>query len=213
METQECTELPPRAEFLPRLPPARRVAESSPPRRQGQRPISPAQEHLERSAPKESGTTRFEAERNHRQCVSCHTERDCVVCHRGRRGRAPASTRIRTDSSVDGRFHEASIENPRPCFVCHRPRDPALKVLMNRTTATNGRRPETGPKVPAAAPSKPTIASRCEQRPRSPRPAGTISHHSLPQAAFCAKESLAVKELVRYLLENMYLDLQRAKSP
>ncbi len=70
--------------------------------------------------PRKPGHHSFEAERNLNACVSCHVERDCVVCH-GAQG-------------VGGGFnpHRASFvagcasqfrRNPRPCFVCHEPGD------------------------------------------------------------------------------------------
>jgi nitrate reductase cytochrome c-type subunit len=76
----------------------------------------------------------WEAQRNLSQCVSCHFERDCVVCHatsgRGGPGRGPA------DSSGRGanphppgflrRCRTALRKNVRPCLVCHTPGDPML---------------------------------------------------------------------------------------
>ena len=70
--------------------------------------------------PRKPGHHSFEAERNLNACVSCHIERDCVVCH-GAQG-------------IGGGFnpHRASFmagcstqfrRNPRPCFVCHEPAD------------------------------------------------------------------------------------------
>lgn len=69
-------------------------------------------------APRRPGHHAFEAMRNLNACVSCHIERDCVVCHGGQ--------------GVGGGFnpHGASFaagcasqmrRNPRPCFVCHEP--------------------------------------------------------------------------------------------
>ena len=74
-------------------------------------------------APRKPGHHSFEAERNLNACVSCHIERDCVVCHGA--------------TGVGGGFnpHRASFaagcntqfkRNPRPCFVCHEPGDGAL---------------------------------------------------------------------------------------
>jgi len=73
--------------------------------------------------PRQPGHHSFEAEKNLNACVSCHVERDCVVCH-GAQG-------------VGGGFnpHRASFmagcatqfrRNPRPCFVCHEPSDGVL---------------------------------------------------------------------------------------
>jgi len=73
--------------------------------------------------PRKPGHHSFEAEKNLNQCVSCHTERDCVVCHGA--------------AGIGGGFnpHRAGFmagcatqfrRNPRPCFVCHEPADGAL---------------------------------------------------------------------------------------
>lgn len=69
-------------------------------------------------APRRAGHHAFEAMRNLNACVSCHIERDCVVCHGGQ--------------GIGGGFnpHNAGFSNscasqfgrnPRPCFVCHEP--------------------------------------------------------------------------------------------
>ncbi len=74
--------------------------------------------------PRRPGHHSFEAMRNLNACVSCHIERDCVVCHGGR--------------GVGGGFnpHSAGFaggcstqlqRNPRPCFVCHEPSAPSLE--------------------------------------------------------------------------------------
>ena len=74
-------------------------------------------------APRKPGHHSFEAERNLNACVSCHVERDCVVCHGG--------------SGIGGGFnpHKNGFSggcatqmrrNPRPCFVCHQPDDGVL---------------------------------------------------------------------------------------
>jgi len=71
-------------------------------------------------APRKPGHHSFEAERNLNACVSCHIERDCVVCHGG--------------SGIGGGFnpHKSGFmgscstqmrRNPRPCYVCHAPDD------------------------------------------------------------------------------------------
>lgn len=73
--------------------------------------------------PRQVGHHAQEAKRNLNACVSCHVERDCVVCH-GAQG-------------VGGGFnpHQGSFvascqtqfsRNPRPCFVCHDPQDTNL---------------------------------------------------------------------------------------
>jgi hypothetical protein len=69
-------------------------------------------------APRKPGHHSFEAMRNLNACVSCHIERDCVVCHGG--------------AGIGGGFNPHSggfaagcktqfKRNPRPCFVCHEP--------------------------------------------------------------------------------------------
>ena len=69
-------------------------------------------------APRKPGHHAQEAMRNINACVSCHVERDCVICHGGQ--------------GVGGGFnpHNAGFKggcatqfrrNPRPCFVCHEP--------------------------------------------------------------------------------------------
>lgn len=69
-------------------------------------------------APRTPGHHAYEAQRNINACVSCHIERDCVVCH-GAQG-------------IGGGFnpHRANFaagcgtqfrRNPRPCLVCHQP--------------------------------------------------------------------------------------------
>jgi hypothetical protein len=66
----------------------------------------------------------WEAQRNLNACVSCHTERDCAICH--------AST-VRGGLSVDphGGGFEAKCaalfrRNARPCLVCHDVDSPTL---------------------------------------------------------------------------------------
>jgi len=70
------------------------------------------------NAPRRPGHHAFEAMRNLNACVSCHVERDCVVCHGG--------------AGIGGGFnpHAAGFvagcatqlrRNPRPCYVCHEP--------------------------------------------------------------------------------------------
>jgi hypothetical protein len=69
-------------------------------------------------APRKPGHHSFEAMRNLNACVSCHIERDCVICHGG--------------SGIGGGFnpHRGGFaagcasqfrRNPRPCYVCHEP--------------------------------------------------------------------------------------------
>lgn len=75
-------------------------------------------------APRRPGHHAFEAMRNLNACVSCHVERDCVICHGG--------------AGIGGGFnpHGGGFvggcatqlrRNPRPCYVCHEPGAPALQ--------------------------------------------------------------------------------------
>jgi hypothetical protein len=73
--------------------------------------------------PRKMGHHSFEAERNLNQCVSCHTERDCVVCHGALGvggGFDPHKTGFVSGCATQFR------RNPRPCFVCHEPSDKVL---------------------------------------------------------------------------------------
>jgi hypothetical protein len=61
----------------------------------------------------------WEAQRNLSACVSCHTERDCAICHAstGRGGLSvdPHPTSFRANCASQLR------RNARPCLVCHEP--------------------------------------------------------------------------------------------
>ena len=75
------------------------------------------------NAPRKPGHHAFEAERNLNACVSCHVERDCVVCHGGQGiggGFNPHK------SGFAGSCQSQLRRNPRPCFVCHQPGDGVL---------------------------------------------------------------------------------------
>jgi predicted CXXCH cytochrome family protein len=68
--------------------------------------------------PRQSGHHAYEAMRNLNACVSCHIERDCVVCHGGKgigAGFNPHS------GSFAGGCATQFRRNPRPCLVCHDP--------------------------------------------------------------------------------------------
>lgn len=69
-------------------------------------------------APRRPGHHGWEAMRNLNACVSCHVERDCVVCHGGQGiggGFNPHS------GSFAGGCATQFRRNPRPCYVCHEP--------------------------------------------------------------------------------------------
>jgi len=59
----------------------------------------------------------FEAERNLNACVSCHTERDCAICHastaRGGLSVNPHRGMFQAECATQFR------RNARPCLVCH----------------------------------------------------------------------------------------------
>ncbi|MBX3234019.1 MAG: cytochrome c family protein [Labilithrix sp.] len=69
-------------------------------------------------APRRPGHHAFEAMRNLNACVSCHVERDCVICHGGAGiggGFNPHSAGFAGSCAAQMR------RNPRPCLVCHEP--------------------------------------------------------------------------------------------
>lgn len=75
-------------------------------------------------APRRPGHHAFEAMRNLDACVSCHVERDCVICHGGQGvggGFNPHS------GGFAGGCASQLRRNPRPCYVCH---DPGASVLQ-----------------------------------------------------------------------------------
>lgn len=75
-------------------------------------------------APRRPGHHAFEAMRNLNACVSCHIERDCVVCHGGQGiggGFNPHG------GGFAGGCASQLRRNPRPCYVCH---DPGASVLQ-----------------------------------------------------------------------------------
>jgi hypothetical protein len=98
------------------------VSESSPPDAKESGRFHPPKS-IWSDPPARPGHHAFEAERNLNQCVSCHTERDCIVCH-GASG-VGAGFDPHQGSFAGGcsnQFHR----NPRPCFTCHEPSDPVL---------------------------------------------------------------------------------------
>jgi hypothetical protein len=75
--------------------------------------------------PRQLGHHAFEAERNLNACVSCHIERDCVVCH-GAQGVGGGFDPHKT--GFVGGCGAQFKRNPRPCFVCHEPSDGRLSL-------------------------------------------------------------------------------------
>ena len=76
------------------------------------------------SAIRKPGHHAFEAQKNINACVSCHIERDCVICHGtqgvGGTGANPHGLKFRDKCTT------MYLKNPRPCFVCHDPADKEL---------------------------------------------------------------------------------------
>jgi hypothetical protein len=67
----------------------------------------------------------YEAQKNISACVSCHVERDCVVCH-GTQGVGGAGSNPHGPSFIN-KCDTMFAKNPRPCLVCHELDDPKLK--------------------------------------------------------------------------------------
>jgi hypothetical protein len=69
------------------------------------------------SSQRGAGHHAWEAQRNIGACVSCHTERDCAVCHAssGRQGLGVSPHPVGWASSCSGPMRR----NARPCLVCH----------------------------------------------------------------------------------------------
>jgi hypothetical protein len=66
-----------------------------------------------------SGHHAWEAQRNLSACVSCHTERDCAMCHAST-GRAGLGVNPHPGSFKAGCATQYR-RNARPCLVCHEP--------------------------------------------------------------------------------------------
>ena len=98
------------------------VSESSPPSARDSARFHPPKS-MWSDPPVKPGHHAFEAQRNLNACVSCHTERDCVVCH-GAQGVGAGFDPHRGNfaSSCQNQFRR----NPRPCFTCHEPTDGVL---------------------------------------------------------------------------------------
>jgi hypothetical protein len=73
--------------------------------------------------PRTPGHHAFEAMRNLNACVSCHIERDCVVCHGGRGIGAGFNPH---GAGFLGGCASQLRRNPRPCLVCHEAADSSL---------------------------------------------------------------------------------------
>jgi hypothetical protein len=75
--------------------------------------------------PRRAGHHAWEAERNIAACVSCHTERDCALCHgtAARGGRGGLSPH---PAGFEATCRGAMSRNARPCLFCHDALDPSL---------------------------------------------------------------------------------------
>ncbi len=98
------------------------VAESSPPNAKDNARFHPPKE-IWSDPPRKPGHHAYEAERNLNQCVSCHTERDCVVCHGALGVGAGFDPHM---AGFAGGCATQFRRNPRPCLVCHEPSDRVL---------------------------------------------------------------------------------------
>lgn len=84
-------------------------------------------------APRSTLHHAWEAQRNLDACVSCHTERDCALCHAtaamGGPGAQPGDGAMGKNPHPPGfrsRCATALAKNARPCLVCHTLTDPML---------------------------------------------------------------------------------------
>lgn len=122
LATQRCTSCHREQSFCLGCHQRMGVSMSGPPAaREGGRFHPPRAEWSD--APRRAGHHAFEAMRNLNACVSCHIERDCVVCHGGQGiggGFSPHAGGFVSSCGTQLR------RNPRPCFVCH---DPGAAVL------------------------------------------------------------------------------------
>jgi Class III cytochrome C family len=75
----------------------------------------------------------WEAQRNLNACVSCHQERDCMLCHATRSVGGMGPNLGHPGPGVNphppgfgSRCQQALRQNARPCLACHLPTDPEL---------------------------------------------------------------------------------------
>jgi hypothetical protein len=122
MQTQKCQSCHREQSFCLDCHLQAGVGESSPPGARDSARFHPPKTQWS-DPPMKPGHHGFEAERNLNQCVSCHTERDCVTCHGGTgigAGFDPHKTGFLGGCANQFR------RNPRPCLVCHEPGDGVL---------------------------------------------------------------------------------------
>ncbi|MCL2449773.1 MAG: cytochrome c3 family protein, partial [Polyangiaceae bacterium] len=119
METQRCTSCHREQSFCLDCHLRSGVGESSPPLARDSGRFHPPKS-IWSDPPRKPGHHAFEAERNLPACVSCHTERDCVVCHGAARQGAVAGAGFNPHpSSFLSSCGALFRRNPRPCLVCH----------------------------------------------------------------------------------------------
>ena len=79
----------------------------------------------------------WEAQRNLNACVSCHTERDCAVCHASS-GRGGLNVNPHPPA-FNGDCKRQFARNGRPCLVCHDIQ--SAELVPAGSTMDNSRRP------------------------------------------------------------------------
>ncbi|MGD0675556.1 MAG: cytochrome c3 family protein [Polyangiaceae bacterium] len=124
MATQRCTSCHEQQSFCLDCHLRVGVAESSPPNAKDSGRFHPPKS-IWSDPPARPGHHAFEAEKNLNQCVSCHTERDCVQCHGA--GGIGAGFNPHTSGFVGGCATQFK-RNPRPCYVCHEQTDKDLQA-------------------------------------------------------------------------------------
>jgi hypothetical protein len=122
METQRCTSCHRLQSFCIDCHMRAGVSESSPTLAKDSGRFHPPKS-IWSDPPMRPGSHGFEAERNLNQCVSCHTERDCVACHGGLGIGAGFNPH---PSGFVGGCATQFRRNPRPCYTCHEPSDGVL---------------------------------------------------------------------------------------
>jgi hypothetical protein len=122
METQKCQSCHRESSFCLDCHMRVGVSESSPPNAKNSGRFHPPKS-IWSDPPATPEHHAFQAERNLNQCVSCHTERDCVACH-GALG-VGAGFDPHRNGFVGGCAAQMR-RNPRPCYTCHEPTDAVL---------------------------------------------------------------------------------------
>ncbi|MBX3184532.1 MAG: cytochrome c3 family protein [Polyangiaceae bacterium] len=85
--------------------------------------------------PRSASHHAWEAQRNLNACVSCHQERDCLICHstaavggRGMSGMGTSGQGVNPHpTGFRSRCGTALRKNARACLTCHDPADPQLR--------------------------------------------------------------------------------------